>query len=475
MTRRAPILSALIAFVLAAGPAVHAQTPPAIARQATIQTSPLRTVPTARAPLFPSPTLQVNNGETLTPWFGTWLTIAIGGVPGAVAYHVTDLQLGCGFDFAPIAGGSANRGPVWLESYQTSSRQTVLTTDRGGRVYDDGFDPAQIRIVDTNGLAPGADGRVTRSVGGAYGAWRRTPGGFRLDLSQPVTDYSPWMFAPDPVSTAASTCEPKGVVFWKMPDGVWRGVDNATGQATPINEIRRLRYTKSRPFFLKTHQRIVVEETAKLERWGLSATMMGASIGAVCDGKSWGPAGEHAVGVGRASGDLTFTLRSGPVGNRCGIALSGYDLPEGVSVISQNYSLRRIGDQCHLDASAVLPQDVLAGAMMVTWSMVAAADGLIRWIITGERNMSTGFALSRLDYVWKPTRISVGERSGGSVHGWRDPYGFGDPVQRVTSLGKASPQVGLLECNPALSNDNAATLRLERVVLNVPVGLAFDL
>lgn len=475
MSRRATILSALMALVLGAGPVVHAQTPPSIARQATVQTSPLRTVPTVRVPIFPSPTLEVNNGETLTPWSTTWLRIAIGGVPGAVAYHVINLQLGCGFDFAPIAGGMTNRGPVWLEGYQAVRRHTWLSTDRGGRVYDDGFDPAQIRIVNTDGLPTGADGKVTRFVAGAYGSWSREPNGFRMDIAQPVTDYNPWMFAPDPVSTAASTCEPKGVVFWKMPDGIWRGVDNTTGQATPINEIRRLRYTSSRPFFLKTHQRIVVEETAKLERWGLSARMMGESIGAVCDGKSWGPAGEHAVGVGRASGDLTFTLRSGPVGNRCGIALSGYELPPGVSVVSQTYSLRRIGDQCHLDASATLPQDVLAGALMVTWAMASAADGLIRWIITGEPSMNMGFQLSRLDYVWKPTRINVGERSGGSVHGWRDPYGFGDPVQRVTSLDKASPQVGLLECNPALSNDNAATLRLERVVLNVPVGQALGL
>lgn len=483
MTRPLPLISGLAAVSLILCPLAQAQTPQALGRP--VVQGPLnnRLDLTVRRPIVTTPTLEVNGGQTLPPLGGGGVSVYLGGVPGAVAYHVLNLDLGCDFDLAPTPGGlRAPHRRLLPEMFPPNTLRPRLTSDRNAQLIDNAFDPAQVRLSNLDGIATGANGKAFIGEAGSYGVWTRAPTGFRMDISQPVTNnggYTDWMIGANPVTNDRTTCEPKGVVLWKMPDGIWRGIDDATGQDVPVSEIVRLRYTASRPFFLKAHQRIVVEETAKLEAWGLKATMTGASIGAVCDGKSWGPAGEHAVGVGRAQGDLTFTLRSGPVGNRCGVALTGYSLPAGVTIVSQTWGLSRVRDQCHLEASATLPQDVLAAALMGAWAVGAGVGGLVRWIVTGETEINMGFALSRLDYVRKPTRILAGDRQGGSVHGWRDPYAFGDPlpdgVPFAPILNKASPQVGLLECNPALSNDNAATLRLERVVLNVPAGEALGL
>lgn len=470
------------ALLVALAPAAQAQIPP-LGRPELQRPVQRDLRPLAPIAALARPTLVVNGGgAVVTRKFGS-LSVDMGGVPGATAYHLLAFDPGCEIDLQPKPGGfNAQREPlqrtrdsVLRESNRLKPRYT--TDPRGEITGDNGFDPTVIRIADVDGVPVSGAGTARAIAVGSIGRWSNgAPRGFRQDPRVGVSNYNDWLSAPDPVTPGNSTCAAQGVVAWKAADGIWRVIDDATGRAAPVTDLSSPRRTQA-TWFLKETQQITIEETGKLEKWGLIGRMNGASIGAVCDGLSWGPAGDHRVGVGSKGGDITFTLRSGPVGNRCGFSLTPYLLPDGVTVQSRSFSIERVGDQCHLNPSATLPQDVMIAAMNGAWYFTNLTMAAIRWLVTGETStVSNGMNLYRTDYVFRPTVLnSTGLKSGGSVSGWRNPYDFGDPVDYVTWLNLGSPMAGLLECNPALSNDNAATLRLDRVVLNVPVGQSLDL
>lgn len=424
---------------------------------------------------LPRPTIKVNGGGTVKSRTRDQLRVVIGGVPNARAYHLFSFDPGCQIDAEPGVSG-------YNLFVQGAGR---YKTDKTGRITDtaSAFGPYSITIGDQNGLPVRPDGTASAFVLGVYGVTPRFSGETRSPTSASLMTtsgengdgYNYWMRTPVTITETNSACRPSGIVTWKEADNIWRVLD-ASGRPIPLSELDVPTRTQGAPWFLATHRQMVIENTARLKDVGLTAKMFGASLGAVCDGKSWGPAGEHPVGSLELGGDIIFRLRSGPVGNRCGFMTTGGYLNNGARLISIEYVLERNSDKCGLNQNATLPQDVLNTFFQVSSSFVTVAWAAISAIVTGEIP-SVGMSLDRVTrQIKKPLLINrTGVKASPSIHGWLDPYMYpGDygETARTAWMNRIQSTVGVMECGMAGSNDNVATLRLQRAVVEVPVGFS---
>jgi hypothetical protein len=179
--------------------------------------------------------------------------------------------------------------------------------------------------------------------------------------------------------------------------------------------------------------------------------MQGLAAGSVCSGISsaFGQPNQ-LVGVREKDGDLTFSIRSGPAGTKCLVVLNQAALPDGVTVVSANFSVEKDGSRCRL-GNVNLPQEMLA-------------------------YFGASFSLERVTAVVRaPELIKAGVVTPGAT-GWLNPFAFpGVGVNRLDWQSHFAPMGVVLSCEVTAVNDHGLTLRFDSVEFLVPDGVDLQL
>jgi len=387
-----------------------------------------------------APTITLTNVDP--PALGRLQTFnfKVSGLKGAKTVHLFQFNPGC--DFERQLGVSGLR--IRLETIPSNARR--YTTDSSPEVTR----RANFRDPVGDGLVLDANGEATFLVTGVLGVG---PG--RELVAQNTSPDATTLQSPGALDrfargivTEPTSCTPSAAFVFLGGDRRWYTLD-FDDKLRDVNEepLVDLFERKGRPYMARPRRVVSVVETKRLKDL-LAPAMPALAAGSICKGVSTAigqPA--HAVGMGEKDGDLTFTIRSGPAGTRCGIVFNQAPLPAGVTVTSARFSVERVGSRCQLGRGSV-PQD-----------LVGFFGGV-------------GFNLSRVSgVVRQPAAIVAGTLTPAAT-GWLNPFEFPDPGRtRLQWQAHFAPMGGVLSCDATAFNDHAVTLRFDSAEFLVPDGV----
>ena len=152
------------------------------------------------------------------------------------------------------------------------------------------------------------------------------------------------------VSYGKASADSRGVVTFS----VQAALEHASREYCPLRitvRPERADGTRLPSLFFQDSIRVLQPNTVVVtDTWGLRGklgfTRAGTAIGS-CDGTSTGPE-NYPVGMRERGGDISFTIRSGPIGTSCTWVSDLWVLPEGVRILGMSWRLDR-SEKCKLN------------------------------------------------------------------------------------------------------------------------------
>lgn len=395
----------------------------------------------------PDPQIEIRTQSDMYPGMTNSFRIHVTGLLGASEVHLQEFKPGCGFELQQNVVGfglayierSGRFDPLHDAPYSTIGDMSIPS-----RLNPPDEPDIRGRTVDATGVMEALQVRATAGISGNTSQTPENP------ALRPGRDSVRYVIS---VSGPFVECVPRAQVLWKdRATSAWRGIDAATNKPRDLKSGRfDLAFTRGKPWKILRPVRQTISNTEALSERSVAA--IGSLVG-TCSGRSETLAGSHPVGMRIEDGDITFTIRSGPLGTRCGFALRPMSLRNGVMLQDVQVTVSRVGSKCRLGSSAFLPSDVST-----------VLQGLI---LGGALN----FSLDRITETLLPPVVirEAGAVQGVGVGSWVDPFTFPSAQKLMSWTTWSMPLVGVLECDVTGVNDHAVTLRVDSVNYSGPPG-----
>lgn len=376
------------------------------------------------------------------------LSFKISGLKGARAVHLYRFTPGCNverqlgisglpirLDTTPFAGGT---------SYTTDNPQNPMEQTNFRDPITTGL------LLDANGEARLAfQGVIGVSGGGNRAAQNIAPDGAALQSRAAMDEFSR-SIANQPLS-----CTPSAAFVFLGADRKWRTLDSENFMHDVTDRaFTALVIVQGQPWIARPRRLQTVISTRQL-RDLLAPAMPSLAAGSACSGLSVALGQpNHLVGPREKDGDLTFSIRSGPAGTRCGVLFNQAKLPAGVTVVKAKFTVETVGSRCRVGNTS-LPLEVFERL-----GVFASARPVLGRVT---------------DVVRTPESIQAGDVVP-SASGWLDPFRFPEPgVNRLEWQAHFAPMGATLSCDATAVNDHGVTLRFDSAQFLVPDGVDLGL
>jgi hypothetical protein len=368
--------------------------------------------------------------------------IKLSGMKGWRAAHVYRFTPGCDFERQLGVAGQRvtfDRRLANSELGYTSDvpgvNNLVAPTREG--IALDANGEAMFRIEGVVGVSGGTNAAAQDAAPAAAVLQNRTA---LLSFSRTVVDRG-------------TSCTPRAIIVFQGENLQWHTVDRSNSvravATLPQSEFVEVQGPAWTPL---QRRRVVISDTASL-RGLLNPQLLTAATFSQCSGTSSALGQpDFPVGVRTVSGDIAFSISSGPTGTRCRAVLDKGTLPAGVTALSATFSTNRRGVRCQLGSQSLLPTDLVRAWLTFTGVSSVALDRIA-------------------NVVRPPAAIAEGAVRDIGGNGWLDPFRFPEDPIRVEWQAQTAPMTGVLECAVTAVNDHGVTLRLDSMEFLVPEGV----